>query len=158
MLTVVYEKERKRLRTGGPPAPSREVGGGWPNGPRGSEDGRDFRVVGTSIPNGHYLDTLTPFKKSIKTAFVYGSIARSEELSESDVDLMIVGTVSLADLSPAIQKAEERLARQVNPTVFSQEEFARKVKQGHHFLKTVLGNDKLFILGSENELAAASHH
>ncbi len=103
-------------------------------------------------------NTLTPFKKSIKTAFVYGSIARSEELSESDVDLMIVGTVSLADLSPAIQKAEERLARQVNPTLFSPEEFAKKVKQGHHFLKTVLGNDKLFILGSENELAAASRH
>jgi predicted nucleotidyltransferase len=102
--------------------------------------------------------TLAPFKKSIKTAFVYGSIARSEELSESDVDLMIVGTVSLADLSPAIQRAEERLARQVNPTLFSPEEFAKKVKQGHHFLKTVLENDRLFILGNQNDLAATSRH
>jgi predicted nucleotidyltransferase len=99
---------------------------------------------------------LGPFKKSIKTAFVYGSIARSEELSESDVDLMIIGSISLADLSPALQKAEERLARQVNPTLFSLEEFAEKVEQGHHFLKTVLENDKLFILGSQDELAEAS--
>lgn len=99
---------------------------------------------------------LEPFKKSIKVAFVYGSIARSEELSESDVDLMIVGTTSLADLSPAIQKAEERLGRQVNPTLFSPEEFAKKVKQGHHFLKTVLEDEKLFILGSKDELAEAS--
>jgi predicted nucleotidyltransferase len=98
-------------------------------------------------------NALGPFKRSIKTAFVYGSMARSEELSESDVDLMIVGTVSLADLSPALQEAEERLARQVNPTLFSPEEFARKVKQGHHFLKTVLRDDRLFILGSQDELA-----
>jgi uncharacterized protein len=101
-------------------------------------------------------NTLGPFKKSIRLAFVYGSIARSEELSESDVDLMIIGTVSLSDLSPALQKAEERLARQVNPTLFSPGEFARKVKQGHHFLKTVLGEDKLFIVGSPDELAEAS--
>ena len=43
-------------------------------------------------------DMLAPFKKAIKVAFVYGSIARSEELSESDVDLMIVGDAKLADL------------------------------------------------------------
>ncbi len=52
MRTVVYEKERKLLRTGGPPAPSREVVGGWPNGPRGSEDCRGFRVVGTALASG----------------------------------------------------------------------------------------------------------
>src|SRR4030042_1124503 len=34
MRTVVYEKERKLLRTGGPPTPSREVVGGWLKGPR----------------------------------------------------------------------------------------------------------------------------
>src|SRR4030043_2284436 len=52
MRTVVYEKERKLLRTGGPPTPSREVVGGWPNGPRGSEDCRGFRVVGTALASG----------------------------------------------------------------------------------------------------------
>lgn len=101
---------------------------------------------------------LSPFEKSIKVAFVYGSIARSEELSESDVDLMIVGDVKLADLSSALQKAENRLARQVNPTLFSQDEFSRKLRQGHHFLKAVLENDKLFVLGSQNDLAESSQN
>ena len=98
-------------------------------------------------------DTLRPFKKSIRTAFVYGSIARSEELSNSDVDLMLIGSVSLADLSPSLQKAEERLARQVNPTLLSAEEFSKKLKQEHHFLKTVLGGDKLFVIGGQQDLA-----
>jgi predicted nucleotidyltransferase len=101
-------------------------------------------------------DSLRPFRKAIKAAFVYGSIARSEELSESDVDLMVIGDAKLADLSPALQKAEHRLARQVNPTVFSVEEICRKLRQGHPFLKTVLENDKLFILGSQDDLAGSA--
>lgn len=101
-------------------------------------------------------DALRAFRKSIRVAFVYGSIARCEELSESDVDVMIVGTVKLAELSPAIQKAEERLAREVNPTLFSPEEFAEKVRRGHHFLKTVLGDDKLFLIGTQDDVAEAS--
>ncbi len=55
-------------------------------------------------------DILAPFKKSIKVAFVYGSIARSEEISESDVDMMIVGGVKLADLAPACRKPKRSLA------------------------------------------------
>src|SRR5205807_417725 len=35
-------------------------------------------------------DALVPFTKSIRMAFVYGSIARSEERSSSDVDVMVV--------------------------------------------------------------------
>jgi len=101
-------------------------------------------------------DALTPFEKSIKVVFVYGSVARAEEFSESDVDLMIVGDASLAELSPALQKAEERLARQINPILFSPHEFAGKLKQGHHFLTTVLRDDRLFVLGSEADVAEAA--
>ena len=101
---------------------------------------------------------LAPFRDSISVAFVYGSLARSEELSTSDVDLMVVGRARLADLSPALQEAERRLGREVNPTLFSPEEFAKKRKQGHHFLKTVLRGEKLFVLGSENELAGTARN
>lgn len=101
-------------------------------------------------------ETLAPFKKATKVAFVYGSIARSEEISESDVDLMIVGDVTLSELAPPIQKAEEKLGRQVNPVLFAPEEFAKKLKQGHHFLKNVLEGEKLFLFGSHDDLAAAN--
>jgi predicted nucleotidyltransferase len=98
-------------------------------------------------------DTLAPFKRMIKVAFIYGSIARSEELSESDVDLMVVGDAKLADLSAQLAKAEEKLAREVNPTVFSPEEFARKLRQGHHFVKSVVQTDRLYVVGGPDDLA-----
>ena len=102
-------------------------------------------------------EVLGRFAKRIDWAFVYGSMARAEELASSDVDLMIIGHVGLADLTPALRRAEGRLGRAVNPTLYTHEEFATKLHSGHHFLKTVLDGDKLFILGDPHELAAATH-
>src|SRR5437868_10197031 len=42
-------------------------------------------------------DALKPLANRIQWAFVYGSVARSQEHSASDVDLMIIGHVGLAD-------------------------------------------------------------
>jgi len=66
-------------------------------------------------------NTLLPFSESIKVAFVYGSIARSEELSESDVDLMIIGQPKQMNNEPSenmrfVQAFVNRL-RKVLPTV-----------------------------------------
>src|SRR3990167_4604231 len=60
---------------------------------------------------------LTPFSQSIKCAFIYGSIARAEELSESDVDVLIIGRIGLSELVPAFRKTEQTLHRQVNPII-----------------------------------------
>jgi len=99
-------------------------------------------------------EMLEPFTDQIDWAFVYGSIARAEELASSDVDLMLIGHVGLADIAPALRQAERRLNRPVNPTVYSREEFATKLAAQHTFLRAVLDGAKLFILGDPHELAA----
>ena len=103
-------------------------------------------------------EALKSFTKRIDSAFVYGSMARATEMASSDVDLMIIGHVGLADLTPALRRAEARLGRPVNPTLYTREEFATKLQAGHHFLKAVLDGEKLFILGDHHDLAAAPHH
>src|SRR5215831_17228356 len=102
-------------------------------------------------------EVLSRFATRLDWAFVYGSMARAQELASSDVDLMIIGQVGLAELTPALRRAEGRLGRAVNPTLYTREEFATKLQAGHYFLKTVLDGEKLFILGDPHELAAASH-
>lgn len=94
---------------------------------------------------------LKPFADRIQWAFVYGSVARSEEHSASDVDLMIVGRVGLADVSSPLRKAEQKISRAVNPTVYRPDEFRSKVKSSHHFISTVLRSKKLFVLGDPRE-------
>ena len=88
----------------------------------------------------------------IQVGFLYGSMARSEEVSESDVDLMVIGTVSLSEMVPALRRAEAILGRSVNPTVYSLEEFGRKARAHDHFLSTVLGGAKQIVKGNEREL------
>ena len=100
-------------------------------------------------------DVLKPFRKKIEWAFVFGSIAKTEERSASDVDLMVIGDVGLAELSERLMKAEKRIGREVNPHVYSRKEVAKKLKEGHHFLSTVFKEDKIFVIGKADELEAA---
>jgi predicted nucleotidyltransferase len=97
-------------------------------------------------------DVLRPHSKSIKVAFVYGSVARGEERSESDIDLMVIGRTSLSGLSPALAKAESRLGRPVNVTVYSPSDFAEKLARKNHFLRSVLAKEKIFVAGAAHDL------
>jgi predicted nucleotidyltransferase len=92
------------------------------------------------------------FGNKIRCAFVYGSVARNREHATSDVDVMIIGSAGLADLSPALRKAEERLGREVNVTAYSSEEFRGKIKSRDHFLTAVLRGRKQFVKGGQSDL------
>lgn len=96
------------------------------------------------------LTALRPLRKRINVAFVYGSVARSRESHQSDVDLMIVGKVHFEDVVERMADAQTTLNREINPTVYTVNEFKDKVRG--NFLKTVLGEKKLFIIGDDNVL------
>lgn len=97
---------------------------------------------------------LEPLGGSVYLAFLYGSVARSEETSASDIDLMVIGEAGLSDLIPALRSSERALGRPVNPTVYSVKEFQQKARSRDHFLATVLRGAKQFVKGSEHELEA----
>ena len=99
---------------------------------------------------------LRPFASKIACAFVYGSIARGEEHASSDVDLMVIGVVGLADLAPSLRKAEKRLGREVNLTNYSMDEFRKKIAAGDHFLTTVLKGNLQFVKGEQHDLDAVA--
>jgi len=95
---------------------------------------------------------LEPFGDQIACAFLYGSIASGTETAASDVDLMVIGKVGLADLAPALRKAEGRLGREINVTNYSASEFERKAVGKDHFLLTVLRGPKEFVKGNQHDL------
>jgi predicted nucleotidyltransferase len=88
----------------------------------------------------------------IRVAFVFGSVAKSTDDRRSDIDLMVVGRVSFGDVVSVLTPAEQKLAREVNPVVYRIAEFKKKVKEDHHFVKTVLEDEKIFVIGDEDEL------
>ena len=93
---------------------------------------------------------LGPLQNKVNLAFVYGSVARSRETERSDVDLMVVGNVEFGDVVEQLVGAQKILNREINPTVYSVKEFRKKVRA--NFLKTVLADKKLFVIGDEDDL------
>lgn len=100
-------------------------------------------------------ELLKPLAKRIRWAFVYGSLARGEADSLSDVDLMVIGDARPSDVSAALRGASNRLSREVNATVYSTAEFTKKLETGYGFHRGVLVNEKLFIIGNASDLATA---
>lgn len=88
----------------------------------------------------------------IRVAFIFGSVAKSTDDRRSDIDLMVVGKISFGDVVSLLTPAEQKLRREINPVVYPVAEFKRKVKEDHHFVKTVLEDEKIFVIGDEDEL------
>lgn len=100
-------------------------------------------------------DALAPVAAAVRAAFVFGSVARREDTARSDVDLLVVSdTLSTPDLYQALAGAEARLGRQVNPTVYTPDELARRVADGNAFVTRVLDAPKIWLIGSEDVLRA----
>ena len=88
----------------------------------------------------------------IKLAFVFGSVASATEKAHSDIDLMVIGMIGLRQLSKRLSGLEAKLGREVNPHVLTPEEFARRADERDHFITSVLGAPRLFVIGGEDEL------
>jgi predicted nucleotidyltransferase len=97
-------------------------------------------------------EALAPLAERIRFAFVFGSVAKGTETATSDVDLMIVSEeLSHAEAYAALTEAEVVLARTINPTLYSAEEWRTRRETDDHFVTTVMSQPKVFILGSEDD-------
>ena len=97
-------------------------------------------------------ESLQPLADRLEVAFVYGSMARGEAGASSDVDVMLIGSAGFREVVGVLQEAQERLGREVNPTVYPVSEFIEKRAAERSFLHRVLEGAKIFLVGDESEL------
>lgn len=107
-----------------------------------------FKTVGVSEELRKSLDNIG----DVKSAFIYGSVAKNLEDARSDIDVMIIGNVSVDAVHEAISKAEDRLGREVNYTIFSPGDWSRQLKARKAFVTNVAKDKKIFLIGTEDEL------
>jgi predicted nucleotidyltransferase len=94
-----------------------------------------------------------PYASSIKSAFVYGSVAKQTDTAHSDVDLMVIGDdLDYSDLYTAAEQAGRTLRRTVNPVFLSQKDWKRKASDMGSVINKISRSPKIFIIGSEKEL------
>jgi predicted nucleotidyltransferase len=92
------------------------------------------------------------FGDGVRCAFLYGSAARRQEHALSDIDLMVIGSVGLSELSSPLRALEKKFGREINATCYSPKEFRKKVEAENHFLTEVLRGEKALLKGDGSEL------
>jgi predicted nucleotidyltransferase len=88
----------------------------------------------------------------INFAFIYGSYALRKEKGSSDIDLMIIGNPDTSLLNEKIAELEKRLKREINPTIYSFEEYQGKKKVKSGFMMELLRDPKIMVIGKKDDL------
>jgi len=88
----------------------------------------------------------------IDWVFIFGSVASGKETSASDIDLMIIGDVGFSDVVKVLYPVQDALRREVNPKIYSKEEWIQMRKMNDAFIKEVLAKPRMDVMGNANEL------
>src|SRR3990172_6642380 len=83
---------------------------------------------------------------SVKEAFIYGSYASGEADTLSDLDLMIIGEISLDRLAPVISELEKELNRPINYVIYTEGEWNEKALGKDPFWENVTSAPKVMII------------
>lgn len=95
---------------------------------------------------------LSPFAERIDWAFIFGSVASGKEISTSDIDLMIIGDVGFTEVVSDLYSIQETLGREINPKIYSREEWIQMKNSEDAFIKEILAKPRMDVMGDANEL------
>lgn len=97
-------------------------------------------------------NALVSLEADIAVALVYGSMASGKATSASDIDLLVIGNVSLSDVAKAVYSSQEVLKREINPRVYTKNEWNKLITKQDGLVKEIRKQPKLFIIGTKDEL------
>ena len=95
---------------------------------------------------------LVAVEGKIAAAFIFGSFAAGTESPASDIDLLIVGTLTSREASGVLGDLGRKLGREFNPIVYTVEELRSRVKRESRFIEEVIGGPKIWLIGDQDEL------
>ncbi|PXF62466.1 transcriptional regulator [Kangiella spongicola] len=102
-------------------------------------------------------ESITPIIDELEFAFTYGSVAKGSDHASSDIDVLLVGVdLGYSQVMELFIDAEERLARTINPTILSDEEFTQRLESKQNFISKVIEQPKIWIMGKESFEAIVS--
>lgn len=94
---------------------------------------------------------LAPLSEQITWAFIFGSVASGKETASSDIDLMVVGEVGFSDVVTLLYPIQATLGREINPKIYSKEEWTQMLKNKDAFVKDVMAKPRMDVMGDGHE-------
>ncbi len=90
-------------------------------------------------------------ESGIERALVFGSMAEGTAVAESDVDMLIVGEIGLKEAVRRLTGVTDILGREINPIVWTRDEYERRKASQDHFLTMVREGKTLYFVGEPDE-------
>ena len=113
------------------------------------------RLFMKSVAIGDLIrENIQPMANKIQLAFVFGSYAKGEEAAHSDIDLFLIGDLSLKEISEVMGPITETLGREVNPVIYTETEFRKRYEDNNRFVQELLSCPKIWLIGNEHDLEA----
>lgn len=88
----------------------------------------------------------------IKYAMFSGKFSRRMKDEPDEVDLLVVGTVVLPELSLLVREEEKRLNTEINYTVMTEDEFGFRKKKSDPFVLQILHGSRVMLVGDEESM------
>lgn len=107
---------------------------------------------------GVLREALLPLADRLRFAFIFGSVARGEERSGSDVDVMLMGDVEFVEAVQALHPCQEQIQREINPVVYRPDEFLARAARRDPFIREVLDSPRLYLIGSDHDFGKFVTH
>jgi len=95
------------------------------------------------------LKALSNQIENVTFSFIFGSYAKGEIKSESDIDIFFIGKPSEDDVYKSIKKVENLSKKEINYHISSEQEFIKN-SASNYFYKDIL-KDYILIKGSEDD-------
>ena len=90
--------------------------------------------------------------ESVKYCFIYGSFAKDEQTSMSDIDLVVIGDADQDMINKKLDRLEQSLKREINYKMYGLNEFRRALRNEEPFISEIMRDKKIMVIGDENEL------
>jgi predicted nucleotidyltransferase len=90
--------------------------------------------------------------RGLRAAFIFGSFAEGQVDADSDLDLMLVGDLDVAEVTPVIEELEKRLAREVNYVLLTQKEWEFRLEEEDSFATNLRDAPKVMLIGTQDDL------
>lgn len=88
----------------------------------------------------------------ISFAMLSGSFVKGKPYTQNEVDLFVVGTIVLPELSAIIKDEEARRNREINFTPMTDEEFNFRKARRDPFVLGILSKPRVMLIGDEEEM------
>lgn len=111
-----------------------------------------LRMVVKSTGLGEKLFKMRKKLGNVRFIMFSGKFVKTDPSHRSDVDVLVIGDIVLAELEAVMKEQEAKIGREIAYTVLGEDEFEFRKQRRDPFLMEVLVGTRIMIVGNEEEL------